>query len=54
MIDRASNMLCSRRKRWDPDKHMRWLKSVWGNKQVRLVDKYLLADRDDRALKSAK
>ena len=38
-----------RRGRWDPDQHMRWLKKVWGNKQVHLVDKYLLADREDHA-----
>jgi antitoxin (DNA-binding transcriptional repressor) of toxin-antitoxin stability system len=43
-----------RQKRWDPAKHMRWLKKVWSNKQVRLVDKYLLAEREDRAPRSAK
>jgi antitoxin (DNA-binding transcriptional repressor) of toxin-antitoxin stability system len=43
-----------RRKRWDPEQHMRWMKKVWGNKQVRLVDKYLLADRADRGSKSGK
>jgi antitoxin (DNA-binding transcriptional repressor) of toxin-antitoxin stability system len=36
------------RKRWNPDEHKKWLKKVWGNKQVSLVNKYLLADRDDR------
>ena len=35
------------RKRWDPEKHLRWLKKVWGNKQLQLVDKYLQADRAD-------
>ena len=43
-----------RQKRWDPDKHLRWLKKVWSNKQVHLVDKYLLADREDRRPQSAK
>jgi len=38
----------TKRKRWDPEEHKRWLKKVWGNKQVNLVDKYLLADREDR------
>jgi antitoxin (DNA-binding transcriptional repressor) of toxin-antitoxin stability system len=33
-----------RRKRWNPEEHMRWLKKVWGNKQVRLTNKYLAAD----------
>ena len=37
-------------KRWDPEEHKRWLKKIWGNKQVRLVDKYLQADREDRKL----
>jgi antitoxin (DNA-binding transcriptional repressor) of toxin-antitoxin stability system len=39
-----------KRKRWDPKAHMRWLKKVWGNEQVCLVDKYLQADRDDQRL----
>jgi antitoxin (DNA-binding transcriptional repressor) of toxin-antitoxin stability system len=38
----------SRRKRWNPEEHLKWLKKVWGNKQVNLVDKYLQADRDNR------
>jgi antitoxin (DNA-binding transcriptional repressor) of toxin-antitoxin stability system len=37
-----------KRKRWSPEEHKKWLKKVWGNKQVRLVDKYLQADREDR------
>jgi antitoxin (DNA-binding transcriptional repressor) of toxin-antitoxin stability system len=41
-------------KRWDPDKHMRWLKKVWRNKQVRLVDKYLIAEREDRGPRAAR
>jgi antitoxin (DNA-binding transcriptional repressor) of toxin-antitoxin stability system len=39
-----------RRKRWDPEKHKLWLKKMWGGNQVALVDKYLLADREDRKL----
>lgn len=44
----------AKRKRWNPDEHKRWLKKVWGNKQVRLVDKYLHADREERKLVGAK
>ena len=43
-----------KRKRWNPAAHKRWLKKVWGNKQVRLVDKYLQADREDRKLFGAR
>ena len=39
-----------RRKRWDPEEHMKWLKKVWGNKQLASVDRYLQADREDRNL----
>lgn len=39
-----------KRKRWNPEEHKKWIKKVWGNKQVRLVDKYLQADRKDRNL----
>ena len=39
-----------KRKRWDPEEHKKWLKKVWGNKQVPLVDKYLQRDREDRKL----
>ena len=42
------------RKRWNPEAHKRWLKKVWSNKQVSLVDKYLQADRADRKLEGAK
>jgi antitoxin (DNA-binding transcriptional repressor) of toxin-antitoxin stability system len=44
----------AKRERWNPEKHKKWLKKVWGNKQVRLVDKYLQADREDRNLLAAK
>jgi antitoxin (DNA-binding transcriptional repressor) of toxin-antitoxin stability system len=43
-----------KRKRWNPEAHKKWIKKVWGNKQVRLVDKYLQADREDRKLLTAK
>lgn len=36
------------RKRWDPKNHARWLKKVWGNKRVSLVEKYLLPEREAR------
>lgn len=39
-----------RRKRWNPEEHKKWMKKVWGKKEVRLVDKYLHADRKDRDL----
>ncbi|MEI9960935.1 MAG: hypothetical protein WDM76_07310 [Limisphaerales bacterium] len=44
----------TKRKRWNPEEHKKWIKKVWGNKQVRLVDKYLQADREDRKLWGAK
>lgn len=44
----------TKRKRWNPEDHKKWIKKVWGNKQVRLVDKYLQADREDRKLLGAK
>ena len=37
-----------RRKRWDPQEHKRWLKRVWGERHVSLVNKYLKSDREDR------
>ena len=43
-----------KRKRWNPAEHKKWIKKVWGNKQVRLVDKYLKADRKERNLLRAK
>jgi antitoxin (DNA-binding transcriptional repressor) of toxin-antitoxin stability system len=39
------------RKRFDPVEHAKWQASVFGKgKVVRLVDKYLAADREDRPL----
>ena len=40
----------AKRKRWNPEEHKKWIKKVWGNRQVSLVDKYLQADRADRKL----
>jgi antitoxin (DNA-binding transcriptional repressor) of toxin-antitoxin stability system len=40
-----------RRKRFDPVEHAKWQAGVFGKgKVVRLVDKYLLKDREDRPL----
>ena len=36
----------TRRKPWDPQAHLRWLKRTWGGKQVRLVNKYLQSERE--------
>ncbi len=44
----------TKRKRWNPKEHMRWLKKNWRNKQVRLVDKYLSADRQERQFGTGK
>ncbi len=39
------------RKRFDPAAHAKWRESVFGKGRVlRLVDKYLTADREDRPL----
>jgi antitoxin (DNA-binding transcriptional repressor) of toxin-antitoxin stability system len=38
------------RKRFDPVAHAKWQKELNGGKIVRLVDKYLTADREDRPL----
>ena len=35
-----------KKKRWDPEENKRWLKKMWGNKQVNWVEKYLIADRN--------
>jgi antitoxin (DNA-binding transcriptional repressor) of toxin-antitoxin stability system len=37
-----------KRKRWNPEEHMRWLKKVYGNKMFPSSDKQLAADRADR------
>lgn len=44
----AKLVFIEQRERWDPEEHMRWLKKMWGNKQVNLVEKYLSAERDER------
>jgi antitoxin (DNA-binding transcriptional repressor) of toxin-antitoxin stability system len=38
----------SKRQRWNPEEHKKWLKKIWGNQPVALVDKYLRAGRQDR------
>jgi antitoxin (DNA-binding transcriptional repressor) of toxin-antitoxin stability system len=39
----------ARRARWNPDAHKKWLNKLWGGRQVRWVDKYLEADRQERS-----
>jgi len=39
------------RRRFDAEEHRRWLKKVWGNREVALVDKYLASDREDRNIR---
>ena len=39
-----------KRKRWDPDEHMRWMKKVYGNKMFSSIDEELSAARADRKL----
>jgi antitoxin (DNA-binding transcriptional repressor) of toxin-antitoxin stability system len=38
----------SRRKRWDPEAHRRWIKKVFGNKVFPSSDEELAAARQDR------
>jgi antitoxin (DNA-binding transcriptional repressor) of toxin-antitoxin stability system len=40
----------TKRKRWDPDEHMRWLKRVHGNKMFPGIDEELAEARADRKL----
>jgi antitoxin (DNA-binding transcriptional repressor) of toxin-antitoxin stability system len=37
-----------RRKRWNPEAHLRWLKRVWGHKRMPSSDVALARDRADR------
>jgi antitoxin (DNA-binding transcriptional repressor) of toxin-antitoxin stability system len=37
-----------RRKRFDPERHARWQRTVNGPRTVRWVDEFLLADRNAR------
>lgn len=37
-----------RRKRWDPEAHLRWLKKMWGNKMMPSSDSALADSRADR------
>jgi antitoxin (DNA-binding transcriptional repressor) of toxin-antitoxin stability system len=43
----------SRRKRWDPEEHKRWLKKVWGNKVLPSTDAALVLARADRLEKES-
>jgi antitoxin (DNA-binding transcriptional repressor) of toxin-antitoxin stability system len=40
----------ARRKRWNPEEHMRWLKKVYGNKMYPSSDELVAAARADRKL----
>lgn len=37
-----------KRKRWDPEEHMKWLKRVWGNKMMPSSDAAMSRSRADR------
>jgi antitoxin (DNA-binding transcriptional repressor) of toxin-antitoxin stability system len=37
-----------KRKLWDPEEHMRWLKKIWGNKMMPSSDEQLAAARADQ------
>jgi antitoxin (DNA-binding transcriptional repressor) of toxin-antitoxin stability system len=36
-----------KRKRWDPQGHLQWLKKVWSNRMMASSDKSIAADRAD-------
>ena len=42
-----------RRKRWDPEEHLRWLKKVYGNKMLESSDPVWARARADRWEKDA-
>ena len=42
-----------KRKRWDPEAHLRWLKKMWGNKMMPRSDAAIARDRADRWEKEA-
>jgi len=39
-----------KRKRWNPEDHMKWIKEVYGNKVFPSIDEELAAARADRRL----
>jgi len=39
-----------KRKRWNPEDHMKWIKKVYGNKVFPSIDEELAAARADRRL----
>ena len=38
----------SKRRKWDPEGHLKWLKKTWGNKVFATSDAALTRDRADR------
>ena len=40
----------TKRKRWNPEDHMKWIKKVYGNKIFPSIDEELAAARADRKL----
>jgi antitoxin (DNA-binding transcriptional repressor) of toxin-antitoxin stability system len=40
----------TKRKRWNPEDHMKWIKKVYGNKVFPSIDEELTAARADRKL----
>jgi len=45
---RISEPVRQRKRRWDPEKHKRWLIKVWGGKMMRSSDAALARARADR------
>ena len=40
----------TKRKRWNPEEHMKWIRKVYGNKVFPSIDEELAAARADRKL----
>jgi antitoxin (DNA-binding transcriptional repressor) of toxin-antitoxin stability system len=40
----------AKRKRWNPEEHMKWIKKIYGNKVFPSIDEELAAARADRKL----
>jgi antitoxin (DNA-binding transcriptional repressor) of toxin-antitoxin stability system len=40
----------TRRKRWNPEEHQKWIKKIYGNKVFASIDEDLAAARADRKL----
>ena len=43
----------TKRQRWNPEEHMRWLKKMWGNKMMPSSDARIARGRADRWEKEA-